>query len=706
MTFSYSGLTARSRAKLKQISIAICITATTLYYIWPALDYSHQLVGTHGDALAHPWYAEWMCHHFYRYQLHLDTLYHPIGIDMANSYEMPLPNLIGCLASSQGAIAIFNLIAITQLITIFLTSWLIACKYLKSSRLRIAFTLLYSFSPFVLARQQTHINLLSTAWAASLIVYLFHRLDLTNRRRTIIAFLGYAIAVVSAWQNIANLTGLVAIFLLQSLWQHRTQLKRSAINICIASSLACLATLPLSGPMIWSVLDDGLAIKNTSLLTFNSLGSYLMPWQHHYLYDLLNAFNIPYPTIPHTEKAFGIDPMITLLTVTLITIVGIRRQKPKTPLLLTLGIIYLILPLKQDLTIGEHLIRVAPFEAVFTFPPFSLTRVPSRVGIVGVLLVTIWTLQQFEFFMYKSKHRLTGPILTSISIYAFFTTTVLSKNTQINTLRLRNIADLPALEQIRSDPSTSTVLNLPYEPSQMQNFLQLFHGKNIITGYVSYATDTSQPLELIQDDPALSLLDCDEDLELTDTFGQQQAIHRFENLFIQSLAQKDIGYVIVDSQVFDHLPACDTYRRWATETISTYKYLQLLSDQNGVQIYKVDPLPEHADSVFITHTPTPIIGESLLLPNSTFVIDVLSEGNSILDYSLMFNSEQPQSVEIKTDTSQQTHTVSGESAISDSLKLIPGHNMIEINRHDCLGKLAETCPALQLKPTFTIFSEQ
>jgi hypothetical protein len=170
--------------KLKQHGLVILLALFLFWYLSP-LFRSNVLASKPGDPYAHAAQLAWFCPNFFTQNFHFSQLFAPIGIDMSTSYEHPLLSTLTCLASSQGFIAQFNLLAAIQVtLVVFVSTWF-ARKYFHNSWIQVCFVFLYGFSTFTLARLTQHLNLITLVWAFPLIYGLFDQPKPNLKNQTI-----------------------------------------------------------------------------------------------------------------------------------------------------------------------------------------------------------------------------------------------------------------------------------------------------------------------------------------------------------------------------------------------------------------------------------------------------------------------------------------------------------------------------------------
>jgi hypothetical protein len=541
-----------------------------LYYLWPLKHPSQNLAGLPSDTLAHAPFTAWFCDNFYQGNFHNPSLFTPFGLDLSTSYDAPLLFTLACPLQSLGPIAMFNFMAAIQMIAIITVSFLVARTYIKNHWLRLGFIFLYSFSAFTLTRQDYHLNILSTVWTTPLIFMLYDRLDLTRLKPTLVAFTLTAITFLTAWQNIANLTPLIAILIFIKLINLRDQkghLLTALKHLLFGSLLLVTLTLYFIAPMLKGH-NSAVTDINYSYPTHADLSSYLVPY-----FQNLFAPLTPTTWLNHHyfEQNIAPDSVITILFF-IFLYRDLKTKRLKYPLWLGFAFLYLVLSFGAKITWLETPLLSLPYYPLLAqIPPFITTRTPARFGIVVIFFITLYVTKKLES---RLKAKSLAPLL--FTGYAIFITTIGSNNLQYSTFAYTAVLPMETLHQIGQDPQDTSVLQLPIDlySDQTPNFMQIFHGKKLINAYLSYRAENSDSLTLLNQDPLLTALRC-----LNPT-----PLPRTE--LVDHLKQLNIGYIILNHTVLNQTQ-CQPLRFTITTTLS-HPQLTKLHQDNYFSIYRID----------------------------------------------------------------------------------------------------------------------
>jgi len=492
---------------------SIIITTTLIIYLLPILFTTQRVAGFPGDSSSLAAATDSFCQNFFKRQFHSTQFFYPDGINWNNGYDAALPLTLACSLQKFGPIVMFNFLSILQIGLILFTSYLLAHKFIKNPWLQLAFVFLYGFSGFTIARAAQHINILSTVWGINLCFYFFSDLDLTKFKRTLISCLSVAAACISAWQNFPNLF-IPLIFLVGSaIYKSQNRLK-ALINLSVSALICSLLMYPFIQP-IFSTYQQGNRIVDTqSMYVFNTdLISFFVPHQDHWSRPFFNSqvAEIERQKGPYFELIHPFDLGIILLLLYLI----IKHSKSIWVQLKQHKLILLIMAVNIFLSFGPYiglaghdLIRLPYYDTLSKYPPFSMTRTPARMAIVSLCLGYLIIFQIIEKnSVSKSKSK---NFFVYLFIYALFTTTIGAKNLTYPHLNIPKFYPLKGLAAIKNDADVNTVFNSPLEllNNPTQNFLQIYHTKPLVTGYVSYASLKPETQARIKTDPLLTSFGC------------------------------------------------------------------------------------------------------------------------------------------------------------------------------------------------------
>lgn len=657
----------------KKLAVITVIVASMIY-VWPLTDYENNLVGVGGDIYSHVWYVDWFCKNYFKLNFITPKLFAPRGVNMAKGYDMATVTTATCPFTKVHPVAGMNALAVLQLVLIWVSSYYVAKKYFKHPGTRTAFIFFYSFSPFALARMQGHYNLVGTVWASSALMLFVHKLDLTSKKQTVKAAIFTALAYASTWQNWANLSPLLCILMIDNLWNAKTKLRIAIQNLLIAICAGALIIAPFVVPMISANVGEKLSTQSTQLVSFANLYSYIMPWKNSFWYKL-------YPEFMRRDNHFlervvGMDPIIILLFFGLTVTAIAKREKQSQKLFLFCIIVYVAITFGHSQQIGSKFYFLGHPEWLYKYPPLMLTRVPSRVAVVWILLTLKFTLSELEKRLERKTSNLKAMGLYSLGVYAIFSTTIGSKNVQVNYIPYQEKFPINALQQLQQDQLNKYVLNLPLKNDQTQNFMQLFHGKDIISGYIAYSIVEPDTDSTINHSPLLRVLNCNRaSLFINHIPWSDQD---FEPIFMSYITQNNVGYMIANFEEFES-DNCRDFSDWIQNNMLFYKGIEVLYQDKNYAVTKIYNEASYEPSIFISIEPNQFTARNntLLLNNEVGSMSLFS--NKSIDIVYDLDMQIPANVTVKVrDSAQEVVYDTGNVYHKESLHLEEGQNYISL----------------------------
>lgn len=651
---------------------------SVVYYLSPLFDYTHNLVGTGADIYSHTWYLDWFCRNYYRLNFITSELFTPYGVNFAKGYDMPAIATLTCPWTKLHPVAGMNALAIVQLSLVWISSWLVAQKYLKHKSIQVAFMFLYGFLPFVMLRMRSHYNLISTVWGASFILYAFHRLDLQDKKKVMWASSIAAFTLASSWQNWANLTPLIAIFTIQNIWNNRSKLRRVLSNLFLGGIVGTIIALPFVAPMIIASLGSTLSTQKASLVAFAGISTFIMPWKNSFWYPVVTT--VISDTNLLEEQIVGMDPLIMLsgVCISLYTFIKYRRVSQKVIVLSFM--LYAIAPFGQMLNIGTKKYLIGYMSWLYSLPPLMLTRVPSRVVIVWALLFLIYTLREIDTIAYKLSKTKQLIILGGLATYAVIATTIGSNNIQIRYTAYNQIFPISELDQMSSDSETSVALNLPLKNDPSQNFMQLFHKKKLVTGYISYAMQETETNTYINSSPLIRLLNCDLGSQLTNTLPWNSN-NSFEPVFNQFIRNSSVDYIIVNRNLYRNDASCQMFYKWIQNELPNYLHVKTIASDNSYSILKItQPLDIHTEPtlyVGIDSKEVRMTDSSIITQQEVTSFNIVSSTVIPLTYKIGITVPENTTVQL-TDPDHEITLTSGENSHVSTFNTRVGSNIINI----------------------------
>jgi len=541
---------------------------------------------------------------------------------MARSYDAPLINLVGCLANPLGPIAIYNFMAIIQTLLILGISYWATGPYIRNRLLRVLLSMVYFLSGFSVARQGYHLNLLSTLWGVPLVFRLFDQLNPHKYKAQIIAWTALGMTFIGTWQNISNLTFLALFLYLKAIRFSVLEFKKTLKALMIGLLVMFLAIMPLMGPMLLSTIGTnfGNNLQEGQILT---LWQYLVPYYDHPFYSVIPKFIKEFTSL---EMLIGIDWLLAGLIVP----ASIRLNNPKKRYWLMLILFYVLLTTR---------FRTFNFLVLYDWLPLSLTRIPARIGVVTLWLVTFLGGLYFDQLTQALKRfgRYIPLIFAGYVIVYYF---LWPGTPTYPTIEWKRELPIHGLEEIRQTEN-ALVLQAPIGIAKdaTQNFLQLFHQKPLVNGYISYAAENPVAIKRLEQGEAYYYFDCKDygfsHIESIDT--------SFADYAITLLSKEKIIHIIINKNPspdnctdFNHLE----------RLISLSTRAKLIEDTDKYAIYSIkeDFIQDGVILASMMGIPADAKAESRKINDQTIVI--LSDQQKKVRYKLLIEAEDETAVSL------------------------------------------------------------
>jgi len=138
------------------------------------------------------------------------------------------------------------------------------------------------------------------------------------------------------------------------------------------------------------------------------------------------------------------------------------------------------------------------------------------------------------------------------------------------------------LTQIKENSRDVYLLHIPILVDQTQNFLQLYHGKKITSGYISYRAQSTDIRYRINEDPFYSKLYCRQPHE-----APLYLEENFPQTFFKSVDDNNIGYIIINKYLIN-LTGCGPLTEFIESDFSQHTQYKLIDENRLYQIYEVN----------------------------------------------------------------------------------------------------------------------
>ncbi|NJL24631.1 MAG: hypothetical protein HC902_05305 [Calothrix sp. SM1_5_4] len=382
-----------------------------------------------------------------------------------------------------------------------LTAWLVARTLFRRTDWRIAYVLAVWWCGFYIARTHEHFTLLSSIWGLQALIWMGLNADLSDRRKTALFGALTGLVFCGTFHNLAMLSLPFALILGASLWAGRRRI--DAVGFVAATALFALVFTAFFGPAVVGYFRDQLPSLSSDRALYNlDLLSLFVPHPDSRLYAW---FSLRAPLAG--ERLNSVDAAILVLC--LLTATKARAWRDHHIRLAgAIALLSWIFALGPEIRFNSVVLAGNPLDSVLaSLPPFSLSRTPGRFAAVTVLSLTFiafWALRQ----EYVRAPRGAAWFLIG---WFIFSGPVMNRQITVPAVAYRAVFPMKALAEIHNSPFDDIVLHLPTALSSdpSQNFMQLFHGKRISSGYIAYTAQTPDVVAALAADPVLAQSDCD-----------------------------------------------------------------------------------------------------------------------------------------------------------------------------------------------------
>lgn len=535
----------------------------------PLWDYTEHLAGGLGDPLAHASIGNLYCNKILKGNSFTDTFMAPFGVDISGNYDSPFPFIATCAFSDFGSIFQFNLFTILQIILIIFSSFLVAQYFLKSRLLQLGYVLFSWWTGYYICKSHMHITLLSQIWGTQFVFFSISSLNIRSLKSILISSVLLGLSFIGTFQNIPGLFILTVGLLIFKLINIKIELKNfhSLKNLIIGFLLSISIFLIAWYPMIQFHLNNEIFLKPDSFRFSLSLKwiDLIVPFRTNYFATLFDARLI------ETESTNCIDFFIMISFIIFATTKKFWRSGINVALF-SICLLYLFMSFGPQNKVNEILFQIFPF---------NLTRTPSRFAIefyLCLLLVTFISydkISNIDFKKYLSYFliawiAITGPILNQMLLFP--------------TLSISSFLPVNGLQEFANISENQIVANIPaaWAGDQFQNFLQLFHHKNITSGYLAYPSYTQSLYKKSIENPFLTNLSCKKQpLE----FIADKFMFDFNSLKL-FLKTSNITLFIFDKNLLFTEPSCKELADWCLLFLKQ-PWMKIVDENNMFVLAKI-----------------------------------------------------------------------------------------------------------------------
>lgn len=475
-------------------------------------------VGLFGqDAVAHGRLLASYCETFPGFgEPRLDYLFAPVGVPAALMGDSPVVSAMACLWPTGDPIARFHFYAALQWLLLWGVLILWARRHLRNPGPAAAFVIAIAFGAFIQVRSLGHYNLFPLAWGSfALWLLLWEPLELSWRNLFTRALLTTLVFLTSI-QTFPVFAPLVLALIIRQFLVHpapRRLALRAATTLPAVIALAAFFMGPLilaaRAPNLRQDLSEsGRALFNADLLSYVIPGPFSPFFQ-----SSMSLLGDAYPLQQGLLENLNSFEIVALLLLPFL-VVERARLKPYWRWLLPLAGVYFALSLGSQIRVGNVVLFENPaFNWLSSLPPFSASRTPGRFAVVAVGLVTALAFMALDGWWSGRRFRRGFGAVAALALVAatmagagLFS----PRAARAYTEDYRALIPAAGLERMRADPAPGYAVQLPLalmgDPTQ--NFLQAFHGRQLVNGYVSYTLMTDETLAYINAHPVFGALDC------------------------------------------------------------------------------------------------------------------------------------------------------------------------------------------------------
>ena len=513
-----------------------------------------------------------------------DFLFYPYGFDAGASFENFIVTIPGVLLQFIFTPTVaYNILIVALLISACLTTYALI-KYLVRDRL-VSFLggVMFGLSPYMLARAESHLNLLTTFAIPLFFLFLIKCLNKDKSKNIWLLAASTLLIALSSYYYLLFTVLLLPIFLL--IWwavlrTNKTEIKKHLSRIFSALLLAALFILPFSLPIIYPYLAGE---------------SRVAPVQEFNQYPA----DLAYFTLPHIENPiFGpVTQVFDVLQINenvifvgffelILLFFGILIRKKLGsrskiwywfvifPFLFSLGSSLVIfgIPTKFPL----------PYSALIQLPFFSAMRGPIRMSVFMMLAITVIV----SIVLTKLAKVLNIKPRLRVLLFLLFLLIILAERITPFHINKTNVS--PFFHYLKEDKNSQAILYLPISTGVLpgSNYFQMTHQKKATSGLINHLSQTESTLDFFAKDETFNLFRC----SYTDSPSTSTAPTPPEQLF-RRLNQSDIQYIVIYkpplSLLYFGQPVC----RDLTQSINNYfADLRPFYEDLDITVYKTSKI--------------------------------------------------------------------------------------------------------------------
>ncbi|WP_413287501.1 hypothetical protein [Bdellovibrio sp. HCB337] len=556
----------------KSILILFVLLVFGFLHTIPLWDVKTNLAAGYGDPLSHATMGECYCTNVLTGNFQSDRFLAPFGTDLSGTFDSPFPFILTCPFLAGGAIFQFHIFALMQIWLIILGSWLVATCFIKNPVRQLAYILFVWWCGFYISRSHQHVTLLSMIWGLQFVFYAVMNLDPKRLKNVLGSALLLGLAYTGTFHNIPSLFLITLALVAYKFWQMRSELKnpRALLNLGIGAGLAVGIFFALWWPMIAYTLKNGPVIVDEQRRFFNlDLLSAFIPVDGNRLFEW-------WPSLTHLplERQNTFDLVILLLVLVSLCTKKFWKDSFRV-ILLGVGLVYFILALGPELRINNEVSSYLDFNTeIFRHFPMRITRTTGRLAMTTNLC---FILVAFLFIEGIAKERIKKYLSYALVVWAVLAGPWMNQMWFFPTLNYTQILPANALTEVRNMPSETIVVNIPTAWAQdpSENFLQIFHGKRITSGYLAYTNYNEKVRENFAGEPFLGKLGCDGEptaFALTPLMNDGNALRNY-------LLAQQYRVIIINKNILLNNPGCKNLTGWV-QYLAKQPWVKALEENN------------------------------------------------------------------------------------------------------------------------------
>lgn len=490
---------AESKPGLGVGRVWLLFTALSVLWTWPlSLHLTTHLPYGSTDVWQNLWNFWWWARALGEGSNPFETgaLFHPFGTSLALHTHSPL-NMLAMLPVSWtfGPVAAYNVAQLAGLVLSGVGAWLLARDLCGNDRAALVAGLIFAFFPHRLEQMTEHLNLASVQFFPFLL-WAHHRLlGGGGRRYVVLTGLFFAANALVSWHY--GLFGVLALGLMTAIRVVSTRSRAGVAETFWCVALGSLLVAPFAFPLA-DAIASGREYVKYPYERGSDLLFLLLPSDHH---PILGPLVEPLYRAHRSYPGAGFLCYVGFAPLALAWI-GIRRKWREALPWALMGLAFLLLSFGFHLHVaGEPVPGLrGPHGLLTALPIFSALRVANRFHVLFMLAVAV--LAAIGLSQVRERRDLRWPIWAACGLVLFEYLWLPFPVRDVRSYPLH-----PVLEQLRSDPETGAVLDIPFATGAdtVENMVaQTVHQRPLADGYVSVLEPAT--LVDISQDPDLAAL--------------------------------------------------------------------------------------------------------------------------------------------------------------------------------------------------------